>query len=178
MLALCFIRGHFNYAQNYASIIHQTLYNRPELSKHRKRDHLNLNAVELRHLSSELFTVLLNPFFKRSRWCMFQVHVELLAKSLASYVDYLGERNKQMKSSHSALAPSRQLEDNLAISFLTVLASRPSVLDSLNQTLAVSSQSVILLLDIPHIGFLVQRKGVCLSQGCSVSAFVPPSTHV
>lgn len=119
-------------------------YNRPELSKHRKRDHSNLNAVELRGLSSELFTVLLNPFFKRSCWCMFQVHVELLAKSLASYVNYLGERNKQMKSHHSALAPSRQIEDNLAISFLPVSASRPSVLDSLNQTLAVSSELEII----------------------------------
>ena len=98
-------------------------YNRPELSKHWKRNHTNLNAVELRGLSSELFTVLLNPFFKKSpRWCMFQVQVELLAKNLASYADYLGEKSKHMKSHHSSSASSRQVEENLSFSFLPVSA--------------------------------------------------------
>ena len=37
-------------------------FSKPELSKHRKREHSNLTGVELSGLSSELFTVLLNPF--------------------------------------------------------------------------------------------------------------------
>ena len=71
---------------------------------------------------------------------MFKVHVELLAKSLADYADYLAEKNKHMKNHHSACNPSRQVEDNLSISFIPVSASRPSQLDTINQALAVSSE--------------------------------------
>ena len=70
---------------------------------------------------------------------MFKVHVELLAKSLADYADYLAEKNKRMKNHHSACNPC-QVEDNLSISFIPVSASRPSQLDTINQTLAVSSE--------------------------------------
>ena len=112
-------------------------FNRPELSKHRKREHANLSGVGLRGLSSELFAVLLNPFWRRSTWSMFKV---LLAKSLADYADYLAEKNKHMKNHHSACNPSRQVEDNLSISFIPVSASRPSQLDTINQALAVSSE--------------------------------------
>ena len=80
-------------------------FNRPELSKHRKREHRNLNADELRGLSSDLFAVLLNPFLRRSSWGMLQVHIEILAQSLASYADYLGEKNKHMKIHHSTSTP-------------------------------------------------------------------------
>ena len=111
-------------------------FNLPELSKHRKREHADLNGVELRGLSSDLFAVLLNPFWRRPTWSMFNVHVELLAKSMADYADYLAEKNKHMKSHHSTCVPSCQVEENLSISFIPVSASRPSQLDTINQALA------------------------------------------
>ena len=97
--------------------------------------------------SSEFFTFLLNPFFKKSpHWCMFQVLVELLAKSLSSYANGLGEKNKHMKSRHSSSAFSRQVEDNVSNSFLPVSALWPSMLDVLNHALAVTSELGIIRL--------------------------------
>jgi len=78
-------------------------------------------------------------------WCMFQVQVELLSNKLATYADYLGEKNKLMKSHHSSTTRSRQVEENLFISFLPASALRPSMLHALNQALAVSSYHQIVM---------------------------------
>ena len=40
-------------------------YNKPELSKHRKRTHLNLDSTKLMSFSSELFTLLLKECWKQ-----------------------------------------------------------------------------------------------------------------
>ena len=110
-------------------------YNVPEMSKHRKRDHSNMNSSELKTLSSDLFTVLLCPFWKQPQWLTFKVHVEGLAKCLLDYSEYLGESNKKMKQHHLATVPSRQLATNLSISFLPVTDLRPSKLERLNTML-------------------------------------------
>ena len=39
-------------------------YNKPELLKHRKREHTNLSETELQSLSSDLFVLLLNSYWK------------------------------------------------------------------------------------------------------------------
>ena len=95
-------------------------FNRPELSKHRKREHANLSGVEFRDLSSELFAILLNPFWRRPSWSIFKVHVELLAKSLADYADHLAEKNKHMKNHHSACSSSRRQPFNFIHSSVSV----------------------------------------------------------
>ena len=82
-------------------------YNVPEMSKQRKRDHSNMNSSELKTLSSDLFTVLLCPFWKQPQWLTFKVHVERLAKCLLDYSEYLSESNKKMKQHHLAIVPSR-----------------------------------------------------------------------
>ena len=110
-------------------------YNLPEMSKHRKCDHSNMNSSELKALSSDLFTLLLCSFWKQPQWLTFKVHVEGLAKCLLDYSEYLGESNKKMKEHHLAMVPSRQLATNLSIYFLPVTDLRPSMLDSLNSML-------------------------------------------
>lgn len=107
-------------------------YNVPEMSKHRKRDHSNMNSSELKTLSSDLFTVLLCPFWKQPQWLTFKVHVEGLAKCLLDYSEYLSESSKKMKQHHLATVLSRQLATNLSISFLPVTDLRPSKLKRLN----------------------------------------------
>ena len=84
-------------------------YNKPELSKHRKREHTNFSEVDLRGLSSELFVLLLNSYWKRSAWSSFKTHIEALARSLVDYADYLSDQNKKMKIHHSQNLPSRQI---------------------------------------------------------------------
>ena len=111
-------------------------YNQPELSKHRKREHTNMKSSELQALSSDLFTLLMCSFWKQPQWLAFKLPVEGLAKCLVDYCDYLDENNKKMKLYHLSTVPSRQLTNNLLISFLPVTELRPSKLDNLNMALS------------------------------------------
>ena len=62
--------------------------------------------------------------------------MEGLAKCLLDYSEYLNENNKRMKLHHLSTVPSRQLANNLSVSFLPVTDLRPSKLDSLNSVLS------------------------------------------
>ena len=111
-------------------------YNQPELSKHRKREHTNMTSSELKALASDLFTILMCSFWKQPQWLAFKLHVEGLAKCLVDYSDYLDESNKKMKLRHLSTVPSRQLTNNLSISFLPLTELQPSKLDDLNMALS------------------------------------------
>lgn len=110
-------------------------YNKPELSKHRKRERVNLSEVELRGLSSDLFVLLLNSYWKRNEWSSFKEHVEALARSLVDYADYLSDKNKKMKNHHSQSLPTRQISENLSISFISASVNVPPLLSELNSAL-------------------------------------------
>ncbi len=113
-------------------------YNVPQLSKHRKRDHTNMKCTELKAFATELFSVLLCPFWKRPVWCTFKPHVEALGKCVIDYSIYLEGKNKSMKIVHASPVPSRKLANSLAISFLSQSVVCPSKLDSLNTAMANS----------------------------------------
>ena len=116
-------------------------YNKPELSKHRKRDRANLCETELRKFSSNLFTELLGTYWSRSSgWILFRDQVEALAKSMGDYADYLSEKNKSVKKQHAQLSSSRQLEENLSITFVSVADVRPSKVEQLNRFMSQSKE--------------------------------------
>ena len=77
-----------------------------------------MKSSELKALSSDLFTLLLCSFWKQPQWLAFKLPVEGLAKCLVDYCDYLDENKKKMKLYHLSTVPSRQLTNNLSISFL------------------------------------------------------------
>ena len=93
-------------------------YNRPEHSKHRKHQLSNLSGAVLKSLSSHLFQCLHGGYWERDCWSPLKGDVELLAKSLAGYRDYLGQSSKKMKLHHSSPTPVRQLSESLSFQFL------------------------------------------------------------
>ena len=97
-----------------------TGYNIPEVSKHRKRVSGNMSADTLRILSNRLFNCLQATYWDRPRWKDFHKDVEMLARSLASYIEYLNEKNKQMKLVHASPVPIQDIGEGLQFSFLPI----------------------------------------------------------
>ena len=59
-------------------------YNRPELSKHRKRTLEKMSSVSLRTYSDTLFSCLQGVYWEDKKWSNFKPSVENLARSLPS----------------------------------------------------------------------------------------------
>ena len=93
-------------------------YNKPELSKHRKRGVENMCAAVIRAHSSSLFGCLQNVYWSRPRFQNFKHSIEQLAGSLAEYGDYLGSQNKRAKEIHSSPVPVRQLSQSLSVTVI------------------------------------------------------------
>lgn len=64
-------------------------FNRPELSKHKKRSSSSLSCDLLRSHAQRLFGNLQSPFWSRSGWAAVKREVELLAQALVRYADLL-----------------------------------------------------------------------------------------
>ncbi len=95
-----------------------TNYNMPERSKHRKRLTRNISSDLLRDFSLELSTILHFGFWDRPRWVELKSHFNMLLVSISSYVDYLVQKNKKMKTAHQSLIPVRNLAKNLQLKFI------------------------------------------------------------
>ena len=93
-------------------------YNKPELSKHRKRGVENMCASVIRAHSSSLFSCLQSVYWNSPRFQNFKLSIELLAESLADYGDYLGSQNKRVKEMHSSPVPVCQLSDSLSVTII------------------------------------------------------------
>ena len=72
-------------------------YNRPELSKHRKREFTNLEKSTLRSLSSHLFFCLQDQYWERENWRALKDDMVTLAQSISGYAEYLDCSNKRSK---------------------------------------------------------------------------------
>ena len=105
-----------------------------------------MSSRELKSFSSELFTILLCPFWNQPAWLSFKAQVETLAKCFVDYCDYLDDKNKRIKLNHSALIPVRQLSDNMSISLLPSSNFRSNKLDELNS--ALSASDVFTVVDV------------------------------
>ena len=95
-------------------------YNRPELSKHRKREFSNLSGSMLQSLSLHLFHCLQGSYWHRGAWVSMQGDIEQLAQSLAKYTDYLQASRKKTKLQHSLTSPVHELSTNLRFEFLPI----------------------------------------------------------
>ena len=100
-------------------------YNKPELSKHRKRAVDSMARDVLVSHSQCLFRVLQQAFWNRSEWVDFRSSVHQLAQSLASYADHLGEKRIRMQAVHDSEEVVRSIGDSLTVRFTGVRLSPP-----------------------------------------------------
>ena len=110
-------------------------YNKPELSKHRKRHVDNLSGSVLRSLSSHLFYCLQGGYWHRSGWVQLKEDIEGLAQSIANYADYLERSNKRVKANHQLASPVRELAENMNFQFLPIASSSVPMLSELQKSL-------------------------------------------
>ena len=106
-------------------------YNRPELSKHRKRQKGNMSSAVLKSLSSHLFMCLQGIYWGRDDWKMLKPDFEQLAKSL----DYLQKSCKRVMTNQSSPSLVREISDHLSFQFLPVDRITP-VPESLQELLS------------------------------------------
>ena len=109
-------------------------YNCPELSKHRKRSHTNMNADILTKHASSLKSFLLSPWMKRERWATMRKAIEELTEAIEFYVFELGEKNRAMKRHHSGTCVE-VASDDLAFHVMSVTNDYPIVLKPLVEEL-------------------------------------------
>ena len=76
----------------------------------------------LKSLLSSLFQNLQASFWSTASFKRLHQHTHVLARSFASYSDYLSSQNKVMKTLHGQQVPARQLSDAL---YIQICASVP-----------------------------------------------------
>ena len=86
-------------------------YNRPEMSKHRKRNRENMSCSTLKSLYTHLFDCLQFPYWERENWKVLKPGIEKLAQALLSYTTYLQKSNKRVLLNHMNPSPVRQIAD-------------------------------------------------------------------
>ena len=101
-------------------------YNTPEVSKHRKRTISNLSGSTLELLLSTLYHNLQKPFWSFDQLKSLRKNTEQLARSIASYADYLSSQSKKMRELHSMASPVRHLSDSISVTFVKASTGVPS----------------------------------------------------
>lgn len=110
-------------------------YNRPELTKHRKRTRENMNATALRLCGDALFGCLQDVYWHKHGWKEFKANVELLATSLSKYSEYLDRQCTATKQVHSSQQPVRQIAENIAFTLLPKSPSTSPTFEELEKKL-------------------------------------------
>ena len=80
-------------------------YNKPEASKHRRKDVANLDASMLDAYCSSLNKLLLQPWFDLQRWKAMRMSVTMLVECMAKYAAYLRTKCELVKKRHAVLTP-------------------------------------------------------------------------
>ena len=93
-------------------------YNVPELSKHRKRRTCNISSAQLQSFVEDLLVILEYSHWERPQWKTIKPSITELCNGLASYIEYLSQKNKRAKLNHRSPTPVREISDNLKISFV------------------------------------------------------------
>ena len=115
--ALWTIDGHHHVFSN-QSVVDPSVYlnfvgyNRPELSKHRKRTVSNISGSVLRSVSSHLLHCLQASYWNRQHWVQLKNDVEQFAQALGGYAGYLEKSLKKTKLNHSLPSPVREISNN------------------------------------------------------------------
>ena len=108
-----------------------SVYNRPELSKHRKRESTNLEKSTLQSLLSRLLSCLQDRYWERQNWKTSKVDMVTLAQSLSGYAEYLDRSNKRSKEVHVSPVLVHEIADNMFVTVLPVAFCRPPLLADL-----------------------------------------------
>ena len=122
-------------------------FNRPELSKHKKRPSSSLSCDLLKSHSQRLFGNLQSPFWSRSGWSTVKREVELLAEALARYADLLTSKRARITSLHHSDAPARTVANGLTVDFIKSRHTVPSVLDKFTEAIHEAGTNVPVDLD-------------------------------
>ncbi len=104
-------------------------YNTPELAKHRKRSHVNMNADVLKKHASSF---LLSPWMKKDCWAVMKTAIEELTAAIEFYVYELAEKNRAVKKHSGTFEVA---SDELPFRVLDVTNDSPVVLKSLTEAL-------------------------------------------
>ena len=94
-----------------------------------------MSAQKLRTLSNRLFTCMQMLFWTRPQWIAFKNYVDMLARSLAGYIEYLTQKCKEMKLVHASPKPVREVGDGLQLSVLPLCVGCLSQFAPLEQAL-------------------------------------------
>ena len=110
-------------------------FNKPELSKHRKRSISNMSKDKLVEYSTVLQNYVVSSWIQQAEWSFLK---EGLVESLASYASYLSMRNKAMKLHHSSPEPSVSFSDAQSIKFIKSSSDMSPLLTELNTAIKSS----------------------------------------
>lgn len=92
-------------------------YNKPELSKHRKRSISNMNRDQLLEYATVLQEYATSSWIEQPQWSNFKPALLQLIESLSAYASYLSVRNKAMKICHDSTAPVVNFSDASALRY-------------------------------------------------------------
>ena len=110
-------------------------FNRPELSKHRKRSISNMSREKLLEHAATLQEYAVSSWMQQPDWTEFHNSIMKLIESLSSYASYLSIRNKVMKHHHSSPEPAVAFSDATSVRYFPKAYSVSPLLSSLNSAL-------------------------------------------
>jgi hypothetical protein len=114
-------------------------FNKPELSKHRKRSISNLSQEKIDEFSTIFQDYVMCSWMQQDLWAPLKQDLLKLVESLASYSAYLTMKNQSMKRHHASPEPSN-FEDSCCLKYVTPAAEAvPSLLIAINHDLQNSS---------------------------------------
>ena len=103
--------------------------NTPELSKHRKRSHTNLNVDILRSHAGSLKYFLLCPWMKKQGWAIIRKATENLAEAMECYALELIEKNRAIQKRNETRLESAL--DDLAFTVINATDDHPILLNGI-----------------------------------------------
>ena len=93
-------------------------YNRPELSKHRKRSISNLSRDILLEHATVLHDYGMNSWIQQPEWAVFKTAYLQLIKAISAYASYLVICNKSIKRHHLSPEPAVSFADSCNIRYI------------------------------------------------------------
>ena len=150
-------------------------FNRPELSKHRKREIGNLSSSKLSKLTINLKeTIQCMSFIETREWVEFKVATLTLINILENYSDYLNEKNEKIQKIQAT--PKSNLEKQTNVTVLPLCKKTSVQLEAIDEKLKeIEFYEPISLREYVPAGLDRRRvydivQNVLLSRGLSMKA--------
>ena len=113
-------------------------YNRPELSKHRKRSISNLSRDVLLEHATVLHDYAMSSWIQQPEWEAFKTGYLQLIEAISAYASYLAIRNKSMKRHHSSPEPAVSFADSCNIRHIMKSSSVSPLLSEIDSVVTDS----------------------------------------